>query len=143
MFLLDNRNVGCSVYICVTCIFIEVDMKTKYILIESGELFSEDDTLYRVMVGNSAQDMRDFKKMVDYSLEHNCYLQVWSQKEKDFITKLAYSVNKFPGQLKWLTCDVHDIARHIRKFKKLPEKTFVNQHEMIFRRMLSYMDLNP
>lgn len=118
-------------------------MKTKYVIIESGQFFSEDDTLYKVMVGKSEQDLRAYKVMVDYALKHDCYLQMWSIEVRDFIEKLAHSVNRHPGQLKWVYLDVNDVAKHIRKYNKLPEKTFYNQHEKLLRQILSYIELPP
>ena len=112
-------------------------MKRYHIMIEAGTEFTRDCHLYKFRVGTSVRDKRAHLEVVRFAKENGYFIDVWNLSNREFVSKLAQSVNCDVLQLKWIHMDVQQLVRHISKYKTAPRKQPSSKHEILTLRALT------
>lgn len=112
-------------------------MTNYYYFINAGRVIDESTLFYKVSIGTTVQAQRDFLFLTAFSVDHNCYFEICSEKSTEFIARIAQSLNGTPaviaGQLvKMRKISARDLVRSIKEnHQVIPDGTIsANLHSL-------------
>lgn len=111
-------------------------MKSNWLLIVEKDALSLSSCFYKIAIGTSLQDQRDWKCINCYATKHGYYFQKWSSQVVDFLHKIAESLNCEILDLNMHSCKARELVRSICLYGEPPKKHTLTPAKVHFRRFL-------